>query len=90
MNLDVRAVVLVTIVLTAVWAVVAVIAYREYGANLREVLSRRAWDPVAIRIDDDVSRCGRVLFTVATSGTPRRARSPDRRGSPTVTAHVTE
>ena len=53
LDLDVRAVVLVTIVLTAVWSVFAVVAYREYGANLRDVLSRRAWDPVAIRIDDD-------------------------------------
>ena len=56
LDLDVRAVVLVTIVLTAIWSIFAVVAYREYGANLRDVLSRRAWDPVAIRIDDDVSR----------------------------------
>ena len=56
LDLDVRAVVVVTIVLTAIWSIFAVVAYREYGANLRDVLSRRAWDPVAIRIDDDVSR----------------------------------
>jgi HEAT repeat protein len=56
LDLDVRAIALVTLVLTAVWSVAAVVAYREYGANLRDVLSRRAWDPVAIRVDDERSR----------------------------------
>ncbi|HSV37735.1 MAG TPA: hypothetical protein VLI04_03150 [Nocardioidaceae bacterium] len=56
LNLDVRAVVLVTILLTVIWTVMAVLAYRQYGANLRLVLSRRAWDPVALRMDDDLSR----------------------------------
>jgi hypothetical protein len=32
--------------------VAAALAFREYGVNLRGVLSKRAWDPVALRIDD--------------------------------------
>src|SRR5262249_8530225 len=56
LDLGVRNVLLATIVLTVVWTVAALAAYREYGANLRSVLSRRAWDPVALRIEDDASR----------------------------------
>ena len=91
LDLDVRAVVLVTIVLTAVWAVAAVIAYREYGANLREVLSRRAWDPVAIRIDDDVSRSAveSLLHSGDLRDTETALEALIDAGSPTVTAHVT-
>ncbi|UUZ61350.1 hypothetical protein [Nocardioides sp. B-3] len=42
LGLGIRTVVVVTLLLTAVWLVSAVLAYREYGANLRDVLSRRA------------------------------------------------
>ena len=92
LDLDVRAVVLVTIVLTAVWAVAALIAYREYGANLRDVLSRRAWDPVAIRIDDDVSRSAveSLLHSGDLRDTETALEALADAGSPTVTAHVTE
>ena len=92
LDLDVRAVVLVTIVLTAIWAVAAVIAYREYGANLRDVLSRRAWDPVAIRIDDDVSRSAveSLLHSGDLRDTETALEALADAGSPTVTAHVTE
>jgi HEAT repeat protein len=90
LDLDVRAVVLVTIVLTAIWSVFAVVAYREYGANLRDVLSRRAWDPVAIRIDDDLSRS--VVESLLLSGDLRDTETAIEAladaGSPTVAAHV--
>jgi HEAT repeat protein len=56
LDVDVRAVVLVTVVLTVLWTITALAAYREYGAGLRDVLARRAWDPVAIRVDDEASR----------------------------------
>jgi hypothetical protein len=56
LGLDIRVVVLVTVLLTLLWLGFGVRAYREYGVNLRDVLSRRAWDPVALRIDDDASR----------------------------------
>lgn len=52
LGLDIRSVVVLTLLLSAVWLVVAVLAFREYGANLRSVLSRRVWDPSAIRLDD--------------------------------------
>ena len=91
LDLDVRAVVLVTIVLTAVWSIFAVVAYREYGANLRDVLSRRAWDPVAVRIDDDLSRS--VVDSMLRSGDLRDTETAIEAladaGSPAVEAHVT-
>ena len=54
-GLDITAVVVVTLLLSAVWLVSAGLAFREYGVNLRGVLARRAWDPVALRIDDAAS-----------------------------------
>lgn len=56
LGLDIRAVVVLTLLLTVVWLWSAVLAFREYGVNLRGVLSRRSWDPVALRIDDEASR----------------------------------
>ena len=77
--------------LTAIWSIFAVVAYREYGANLRDVLSRRAWDPVAIRVDDDVSRS--VVESLLHSGDLRDTETALEAladaGSPAVTAHVT-
>lgn len=55
LGLGIRVVLAVTLVLTVGWVVTAVLAFGEYGANLRAVLSRRAWDPVALRIDDATS-----------------------------------
>jgi hypothetical protein len=54
-GLDITAVVVVTLLLTAIWLGSAGLAFREYGVNLRGVLVRRAWDPVALRIDDPAS-----------------------------------
>ena len=54
-GLDITAVVVATLLLTALWLASAVLAFREYGVNLRGVLAKRAWDPVALRIDDEAS-----------------------------------
>ncbi len=56
LDLDVRAVAVVTLVLAVAWAGAAVRAYREYGADLRAVVSRRSWESLALRIDDAASR----------------------------------
>jgi hypothetical protein len=56
LDLDIRSLVLVTLLLTVVWLVFAFRAYREYGVDLRAALTRREWDPVALRIDDEASR----------------------------------
>jgi len=91
LHLDVRAVVLVTLLLTLLWAGLAVLAYREYGAGLREVLSRRAWDPAALRIDDEVSRD--AIEQLLASGDLRDAETALEAlvdaGSPRASAHVT-
>lgn len=64
------AVLLVTVLLlTAAWLVLAVDGYRLYGVNLRRALSRRAWDPVALRLDDDASRA--VVAGLLDSADPR-------------------
>ena len=54
-GLDITAVVVVALLLSALWLASAGLAFREYGVNLRGVLVRRAWDPVALRIDDAAS-----------------------------------
>jgi hypothetical protein len=56
LDLGIVAVVVIALALTVVWLVLAVLAYREYGVNLRRSLARRAWDPVALRVDDEASR----------------------------------
>ena len=56
LGLGVRAVGVITLVLSGVWLVAAVLAYREYGVNLRAVLTKRAWDPMTLRVDDAASR----------------------------------
>ena len=55
LGLDIRAVLFVTLLLGVIWLSLAVLAFREYGANLRDMLSRRSWDPVALRITDSAS-----------------------------------
>ncbi len=56
LDLEIRAIVATTFVLAIGWLVLAVLAYRAYGAKLRHVLTLRAWDPLGLRIDDDASR----------------------------------
>ena len=56
LDLGIGAVVVVALLLSLVWARTAVLAYREYGVNLRSVLSRRAWDATSLRVDDPASR----------------------------------
>jgi hypothetical protein len=56
LDLGVAAVAVVALLLSAVWARAAVLAYREYGVSLRSVLARRAWDPTSLRMDDPASR----------------------------------
>jgi hypothetical protein len=56
LGLDVLALAVFTLLVTLGWLVLAVMAYREYGANLRASLTEHAWDPVALRLDDDASR----------------------------------
>ena len=56
LGLGVRAVGVITLLLAGVWLASAALAYREYGVNLRAVLTKRPWDPVALRIDDVASR----------------------------------
>lgn len=74
LGLDIRAVGVVTLLLTVVWLTVAVLAFREYGVNLRSVLSRRAWDPVALRLDDAPSNLAvRQLLDSADPGDVRCA-----------------
>ena len=50
------ALLVIVLLLTLAWIALAVSAYRLYGANLRRTITRRAWDPVALRLDDDASR----------------------------------
>lgn len=50
------ALLLIVLTLTATWLWLAVAAYRLYGTNLRRTITRRAWDPVALRLDDAASR----------------------------------
>ncbi len=56
LGLDILALVLFTLAVTIGWLVLAGLAYREYGVNLRASLVQRAWDPVALRLDDEASR----------------------------------
>ena len=56
LDLGIGAVVVMALLLSLVWARAAVLAYREYGVNLRSVLSRRAWDATSLRVDDPASR----------------------------------
>lgn len=52
-NLSIVSLVVITAILTAAWLVLGLAAYRGYGTSLRHTLTRRAWDPVALRLDDE-------------------------------------
>jgi hypothetical protein len=53
LGLDVRTVELVSLLASGVWLVLAFVAYREYGAGLRRLVLRRAWDPAPLDVDGD-------------------------------------
>ena len=53
LDMSIVTLVVVTAGLTVVWLVLAFAAFTEYGTNLRRTLTRRDWDPVALRLDDD-------------------------------------
>jgi hypothetical protein len=55
LGLGVRTVELVSLLIAAVWLVLAFVAYREYGAGLRDLVSRRAWEPTTLDVGDDVA-----------------------------------
>jgi hypothetical protein len=90
LGLDVRAVAVMTLVLAVAWAGAAVRAYREYGADLRAVLSRRSWESLALRIDDDASRA--AVDQLLSSADPRDVHAAldalVDTGDPAVDGHV--
>jgi hypothetical protein len=53
LDIGVVTLVVITLGLTVVWLWLALAAYGDYGRNLRTTLTRRAWDPVALRLDDE-------------------------------------
>ncbi len=52
LDLGVVTLVVIALALTVIWLSLARAAYAGYGANLRTTLTRRAWDPVALRLDE--------------------------------------
>ena len=73
LDLDARAVTALCLGLAAAWFVTAVLAHRQYGVHLRDVLAHRAWDPAVIRIDDDASRI--AVLDLLTSRDPDDVRT---------------
>jgi hypothetical protein len=73
LGLGVAEVSVLLLVLTCAWLLVAVLAHRQYGVHLRDVLAQRAWDPAVIRIDDDASRI--AVLHLLTSGDPDDVRT---------------
>jgi hypothetical protein len=63
LSLDVRAVGVVTLVLSVAWFVLSRLAAHEYANGLRALLSHAQWDPQPLRAMDDVTRAtaGRLL-----------------------------
>ncbi len=53
LGFDVRAVELVSLLITVGWLLVAVVASREYGVGLRALVLRRAWEPTGLDIDGE-------------------------------------
>ena len=72
LGLGMLAVLVLTLVLTLAWGLLALLGYREYGRDLRRALGSRAWVPVALRIDDPVSR--EVVGQLLTSRDPTDVR----------------
>jgi hypothetical protein len=52
-GLEVRAVELVSLLLSIVWLLISVVAYRQYGVGLRALVTRRAWDPAVLDVPGD-------------------------------------
>jgi hypothetical protein len=50
LGLEVRTVELVSLLISIVWLVLAIVAYREYGIGLRGLVTRRAWEPAALQV----------------------------------------
>ena len=63
LSLDVRAVGVVTLVLSVVWLVLGRFAAREYANGLRDQFSRARWEPLPLQATDEVTRAaaGRLL-----------------------------
>jgi hypothetical protein len=53
LGLDVRAVEVVSLLVTVAWLLVAVVAYREYGVGLRSLVLRRAWEPTGLDVEGE-------------------------------------
>ena len=52
LGLDTVTLVVITAALTVLWLWLAMAAYRGYRVNLQHALTRREWDPVDLRLDD--------------------------------------
>ena len=63
LSLDVRAVGVVTLVLSVAWFVLGRLAAREYANGLRAQFSRAHWEPMPLQATDEVTRAaaGRLL-----------------------------
>jgi len=55
LDLGVWALAATTLALCFVWLALAMLAYRAYSGNLRDMFRRRDWDPIALRVDDPAS-----------------------------------
>jgi hypothetical protein len=53
LDLDIVTLVVITGVLTGLWLSLALAAYRGYRVDLQRTLTRREWDPVDLRLDDE-------------------------------------
>jgi HEAT repeat protein len=53
LGLEVRAVELFSLLISVVWLVLAMVAYQQYGVELRSLVTRRAWEPAALSVPGD-------------------------------------
>lgn len=53
LGLEVRTVELAGLLMSVVWLVLALVAYRQYGVGLRGLVTRRAWEPAALQVRGD-------------------------------------
>jgi hypothetical protein len=51
-DLGIVTLVVITAALTVIWLLFGFAAFTKYGVSLRRTLTRREWDPVALRLDD--------------------------------------